>query len=128
MTHVLIADDDIDIRQTILVILEEAGYLVGQAQDGNDTLRQLYASPETFIVLLDATMPRRDGIEVLQVVEADPSLARHRYILLTGRNLLLTPELARLKASLNIPLLTKPFELNDLLELVAQTAQSIPQA
>lgn len=52
--------------------LVSKGYEVILAVDGNDTLRKI-ASEKPAVVLLDITMPEKDGIQVLQELRASGS-------------------------------------------------------
>ena len=50
--HVLVVDDDPDIRGLVKELLERQGYGVSEAANGKDALRSLYATPPD-VVLLD---------------------------------------------------------------------------
>ncbi|HWB55513.1 MAG TPA: response regulator transcription factor [Gaiellaceae bacterium] len=63
--HVLVVDDDADIRGLVRELLERQGYRVTDAANGRDGLRALYASPPD-VVLLDVSMPELDGWETLE--------------------------------------------------------------
>jgi two-component system, OmpR family, response regulator MprA len=69
--RVLVADDS----ETILLLLETrlrmAGYDVDTAADGQQVLDALAGSPENgspHLVVLDAMMPRKSGLEVLREI------------------------------------------------------------
>ena len=63
---VLVVDDEVAVREVAHRMLSRHGYKVVAAVDGDDALRQ-FGELETEIVaiVLDVTMPRRDGSEVL---------------------------------------------------------------
>ncbi len=62
--HILIVDDDQDMRETLMEVLEHAGYVVTPARDGLDALSQLRNAPERpDLILLDLQMPNMNGIE-----------------------------------------------------------------
>ena len=66
--HVLIADDNPNIRHTVKDILTERGYSVETVNDGYDLLNYLRKkSPE--VLILDLIMPQKDGIEVFSAVK-----------------------------------------------------------
>lgn len=126
MTWVLIVDDDESIRESVRLILEDGGYSVLEATDGVMALNVLRATPHSMIVLLDLMMPRLDGASVLAAVADDPRLAtQHAYILMTAGRRTLSLSLAKLLAELSIPILPKPFELDAILDLVAQGAHRL---
>lgn len=62
---ILIADDEQDIREVLRLYLENAGYRVLEAADGEETLEVL-ASEQVDLCLLDIMMPRLDGYQVLK--------------------------------------------------------------
>ena len=71
MIRVLIADDQMLIRQGIRGLLELTPQVkvVGEAEDGDDALKKIQSlDPE--IALLDVRMPRKTGIEVVQALRA----------------------------------------------------------
>ncbi len=62
MFHILVADDDKNIRRLMQAVLEEAGYAVITAKNGEEAL--LAMERETVdLVVLDVMMPGMDGIE-----------------------------------------------------------------
>jgi DNA-binding NarL/FixJ family response regulator len=75
MIRVLIADDQMLIRQGIRTLLEmdRDVLVVGEASDGVETVDNVMSMPID-VLLLDIRMPRRDGIEVLRVLSARDAL------------------------------------------------------
>jgi DNA-binding NarL/FixJ family response regulator len=75
MIRVLIADDQMLIRQGIRTLLEmdRDVSVVGEASDGVETVDNVM-STRVDVLLLDIRMPRRDGIEVLRVLSARNAL------------------------------------------------------
>jgi two-component system KDP operon response regulator KdpE len=69
MTHVLIVDDDPKIRQLARVNLEERGYTVTEAVDGQEAIDQFKAE-QPDLILLDLVMPGLSGIDVCIWVRA----------------------------------------------------------
>jgi two-component system, OmpR family, response regulator MprA len=68
--RVLVADDS----ETILLLLEQrlrmAGYEVVTAADGVEALEALEAGPGPDVILLDAMMPRKSGLDALREIRA----------------------------------------------------------
>lgn len=120
--HICIVDDDEPERGLLRLALEGEGYAVAEAASGKEALTLLRRSQQRFIVLLDLRMPVLSGTEVLRMVAAEPPLSsRHTFILITAwpdR----PPELASLLDTLSIPVVRKPFDLEELLAVVAQAA------
>src|SRR5258707_654216 len=65
--HVLVIDDEADIRESLETLLSIEGYSVDLAQNGTEGLRAL-ESKGYDLVLLDLMMPDRSGMEVLREV------------------------------------------------------------
>jgi CheY-like chemotaxis protein len=126
MAHVLIVDDDEDIRFTVRAMLEDLGeHTVSEAPDGPSALALLRAATEQYVVLLDLLMPNMDGIEVLREVARDQRLAtRHAYILVTVSRRAGSEELSQ-SLALAVPVVPKPFSLDTLLDTVAQASSRL---
>ena len=63
--HVLIVDDEEEIRSLLSEFLTRRGYKTSAARDGGEALRILERNPDIQVVLLDITMPRVNGLETL---------------------------------------------------------------
>ncbi len=64
---VLIVDDEVSIRTTMSIVLQESGYSVRSAQDGFSALREIRRQHPS-ILLSDLNMPGMTGFELLIVV------------------------------------------------------------
>ena len=64
----MIADDDDLLRNLVKEVLEDEGYQVYTAADGQETVDIFWEHPEIALVILDIMMPKMDGIEVLQEI------------------------------------------------------------
>jgi CheY-like chemotaxis protein len=121
MTTVLIVDDDAAICALLGQVLQDEGFLVRVARNGQEALNRLQ-HVSGWVVLLDLNMPIVDGYEVIRRLNANPAwLDDHRVVLMSaGRNLALThlPSLSEVVQAL-VP---KPFELDALLEVVQRVA------
>lgn len=60
MSKVLIVDDDPHIREVVMLFLQQAGFVVYTAVDGEDALAKL-ATLKVDLVILDVMMPNLDG-------------------------------------------------------------------
>jgi CheY-like chemotaxis protein len=119
VARALVVEDDRPIRETLRWALEDAGYEVAEAADGLAALDALRASAQAMVVLLDLRMPRLDGAGVLRAVANDRQLAsRHAYILMTADLYQPTPAFAQLLAALKVSVMRKPFDLDELLDLL----------
>ncbi len=82
--RILVVDDDRSIIKVLRGYLEQAGYLVLDASDGEMALHFLRRERPD-LMILDLMMPGRDGREVTQLVRADKNLAATPIIMLTAR-------------------------------------------
>ena len=74
MFHILVVDDDKNSRLFLSALLEEAGYTVTAATDGEDALEKMDRS-HVDLVVLDIMMPKMDGYEFTRLLrESDNNL------------------------------------------------------
>lgn len=80
---VLVAEDDASVRMTIEFVLNDEGFEVLLAEDGEQALSlALESKPD--VILLDQIMPKMDGKEVLSALRADASTKDIPVLVLTG--------------------------------------------
>ena len=84
--HVLVVDDDADVRALFEHELVAAGYRVRTAEGGARAL-ELLARERPSAVLLDLMMPPPDGFEVLYRIREDASLRDLPIIIVTAKQL-----------------------------------------
>jgi two-component system response regulator MtrA len=82
--RVLVADDDVDILALVTTVLERSGHEVIAVQDGAEALASLLADQPDLMVL-DISMPKVDGLEVLRRVRADDATRGLPVILLSAQ-------------------------------------------
>ncbi len=82
--RILVVDDDLALARLLRSYLEQAGYAVQVAGDGETALRHI-RQERPDLVLLDLMLPDRDGWDVTRVVRADAALAGLPIIMLTAR-------------------------------------------
>jgi two-component system alkaline phosphatase synthesis response regulator PhoP len=82
--RVLVVDDDREIRRLVRAYLEQAGYTVFLAPDGESALHMLRRERPDLVVL-DLMLPGRTGWDVTRIVRGDPGLAATPIIMLTAR-------------------------------------------
>jgi len=70
---VLVIDDSLMVRQQVGRALAAGGFAMVEAIDGVDALQKLAASPEIRLVVCDVNMPRMNGIEFLERLNASGS-------------------------------------------------------
>jgi CheY-like chemotaxis protein len=67
--HVLVIDDEAQIRQFVRAGMELGGYRVSEAANGRDALREMTLHPVN-LVILDLALPDIDGSEFLERIRA----------------------------------------------------------
>ena len=78
---ILTVDDSKSIRQMVSFTLQQAGYQVLEAEDGQDALTKL--GPQVKLVLSDLNMPNLDGIGLIKEIRANPGTKFLPVIMLT---------------------------------------------
>ena len=73
MKRILIVEDKATSRELLRTVLEQQGYSVEEAEDGEQALQRILANPPD-LVLMDLQMPARNGYEVVQELRKDPRL------------------------------------------------------
>jgi two-component system, chemotaxis family, chemotaxis protein CheY len=81
--RVLVVDDSQSIRQHVGATLVAGGFEVVEAVDGVDALEQLTTDLEVALVLCDVNMPRLNGLELLEKLQASGKLDRLLVVMLT---------------------------------------------
>ena len=82
--RIVVADDEVDVRELVAYRLSRSGYEVIEAQDGEQALRLALENPPDLAVL-DVMMPKLDGYELTRRLRAEPATQRVPVILLTAR-------------------------------------------
>jgi CheY-like chemotaxis protein len=65
---ILVVDDDQIIRRLIRIYLERAGYVVLDAEHGEEALQLFKHQPEITLLLSDVLMPKMDGLQLADAV------------------------------------------------------------
>jgi two-component system response regulator (stage 0 sporulation protein F) len=116
---ILIIDDNEQIRTFLRKVLEQAGYMVTEAPNGQEGLRQFRQTP-TALVITDLLMPDSDGLEVTIALHRESPTVK--IIVLTGgsgqRDFL---EVAKLLGAHRT--MRKPVTITELLQAVQQELQ-----
>lgn len=80
---VLVVDDEVDIRHWLSLELAKHGFLVTEAEDGEQALKAV-AAHLPHLILLDLKMPVMDGWTVARKLREDPQTAAIPIIVLTA--------------------------------------------
>ena len=83
--EVVLAEDSLATREVLRVLLEEQGFRVRLAGDGDEALARV-AERLPDVVVTDVNMPRRDGLALARALRQRPESARLPIVLLTSRD------------------------------------------
>ena len=112
MPHVLIVDDDTDVREMLEMFLADSGYAISSATNGADALAQMRRQPPC-LVLLDLMMPVMSGWQFRERQLEDPALSNVPVICITAAH-----DPRTVTARLGLPCLQKPVDLEELASIV----------
>ena len=122
---VLVVEDDEDIRADLTAILRVKGFAVDEAANGREALGRLRGSTPPCVMVLDLMMPVMNGWELRLAMRQDPQLAAIPVIVVSGKGRIAPEEELALAPA---AVLVKPFELTELLALVARFCTDGPAA
>ena len=121
MSRLLIADDNVDLRESLKLVLESVGYEVSLAPDGTRALEQQRRAPAD-VLITDIFMPDRDGLETITAFRRE--FPATRIVAMSGGGVrvdgalyLETAEVAGADA-----VLRKPFDPDALLQVLRDLA------
>jgi CheY-like chemotaxis protein len=115
--RILVVDDDAMVLALLAAVLTLAGYDVDTAVNGHDALDRI-AARSYDVIVSDLYMPNLDGVGLYRALEGRrPELLR-RIAFVSGTTEL--PTFQRFVAETGVPLLHKPFNIEDLLRFIQQ--------
>jgi CheY-like chemotaxis protein len=99
--HILVVDDDADVRSLLEQELVAAGYRVRTAAGGAQAL-ELLRRERPSALLLDLMMPPPDGFEVIYRLRQDPELREIPVIIITAKELTASDETVLAQSALRV--------------------------
>jgi CheY-like chemotaxis protein len=111
---VLVVDDDPDIRDALCELLEDEGYRVVSASNGQEALVYLKTREPPCVILLDLMMPVMDGWEFRRRQQNDPRWSGIPVVVITAAGKYGASSIAAER------ILPKPLQLEHVLEALAQ--------
>jgi CheY-like chemotaxis protein len=114
----LVVDDNEDIRDVFCRLVERAGHVASTAADGEQAVETLQR--ETFdVMLLDLTMPRMNGVDVVRWLRSHPDVAPHLRVVVISA---WAGEHRAVLQELGIDtVMQKPLRIQQLTDLIAET-------
>lgn len=123
--HILIAEDEPYIVESLSFVLGQAGYRVASESDGAvviDTIRQMLPR----LVILDLMLPNRNGLQILKDLKNDPDLKHIPVLILTAKGQIQDRSTADQLGT--DAFITKPFSNREVLDCVANLARGVEAA
>jgi CheY-like chemotaxis protein len=112
--RVLIADDDLAIRQLVCTIVRREGLEVDCVADGAEAIEKLQEH-EYAVILLDLMMPRTDGFGVVEYLRTHPPSKKPVILVITAYA---DQKFKEVDPTIVAGVIRKPFEVADLGNLV----------
>ncbi len=119
--RILLVDDEPSILLSLEFLMEQQGYDVQTATDGDEAL-QAMSEKLPDLILLDIMMPKRDGFEVCQIIRANPDWKETKIILLTAKGREVDQEKGLALGADDY--VTKPFATQELVKKVKMVLES----
>jgi len=113
--RILIVDDEDDIRELVHVSLEDEGYEIYEASDGNEALAKA-REHRPDLVILDVMIPGKTGYEVCEELKKDPQTKNVFVLFLSARGKAASQLTGKTKGGDEF--MTKPFEPGELRRMV----------
>ncbi len=85
LPKLLVVDDSLSARKSLVILLKDSGYEVITAIDGRDALAQIELTPPD-LVITDMEMPRMNGIELTQALRQQAETATLPVLMITSRS------------------------------------------
>ncbi len=117
MAHILVADDDRDIRELVTFTLMFVGHTVTQATNGEEALK-LAQQIKPDMILTDVRMPKMNGYELCRALRALDEFQNTPIIILSAKGQDEEIEMSKLSGATEHML--KPFPPNVLQQRVAE--------
>lgn len=120
---ILIAEDEPAILESLEFILQRKGWSVAAVHDGEAALEALVRL-QPRLLLLDIMLPRKNGMDVLKTIRAQPELYQTNVLVLTARGQRYDRKMA---SDLNADgFITKPYSNSEVIAEVSRLL-STPQ-
>lgn len=115
MAKILVVDDEKNIVEILKMRLEANGYQVEAAFDGEEGLQKA-RNGKYDLILLDLTLPKRDGQSVCMELKFDPKFSKTPIVMLTARAQAKEKEIGKKMGA--DAYITKPFDTKELLSTI----------
>ncbi len=120
--HVLIVDDEINLRESLAELVAGEGFRASQAANGDEAMRMLRAAdaPVPDVIFLDVRMPKLDGLSVLRLIQEEKLTAAPVVVISAFGDSSKMIEAMRLGA---YDYITKPLDLDETLSILHRAVE-----
>jgi len=119
MKKILFIEDEPSLQQAVSRIIQERGYLLLSALDGENGL-ELAQKEKPDLILLDLILPKKDGFKFLEELKKNPDTADIPIIILTN-----VEEDESVQRALELGVTTYLVKTNYLLEEIAEKIKEV---
>lgn len=120
LPRILVADDDLTIRQLVCTLVRRDGYIVDCVVDGQEAIAKLQEH-DYAVILLDLMMPRVDGFGVLDYLKANPPARKPLVLVITAYA---DQRFKEVDPTIVSGILRKPFEIAELGSILSLCVES----
>ncbi|HUH86223.1 MAG TPA: response regulator [Stellaceae bacterium] len=118
MAKILVIDDDVIVRETIVQILEDGGHQVVSAEDGKRGMAA-FRSERPDLIITDIIMPEQEGIQTITEIRGVQPNAK--IIAISGGGRIGNTDFLKIARHLGaFDAIAKPFDPDDLLNRVGR--------
>lgn len=124
MSTILVVDDSPTIRRVVSTILENHGFDVTLAVDGQDAMEALKAGEaRADLVLLDFVMPRMNGFQFCRALRADTDLTHMPIVLMSAKSDKIREQFVQQTGAIDA--ISKPFDADALVAVVENALRRV---
>ena len=121
--HILIVDDNEDRLTMLKLMLEHTGYKIS-IQGNTANIKSVIISAKPDVIIMDKLLSGSDGCEVCKLLKADSKI-KHIPVIMISAHAQASEECIEAGASY---FLEKPFEMDELLQTVANATKAVALA
>jgi CheY-like chemotaxis protein len=115
---VLVVEDDLDIATLTKEFLEQEGYTVKLAVNGEDALQLMALNTLPSLIITDYMMPIMNGGELIKIIKLDDRLRNVPIIIMSGNFK------SDHKSLLGVPVLAKPLRIENLIQKIEEVLEN----